>query len=241
MNTVDIEHVRDELGLPAEQDLELLRQAFAHGSWVREQGLDAIASNQRLEFLGDAVLDLVLAHGLYCSSPDLTEGELTKLKAALVRAEALAEVARRLELGKYLLLGRGEEETGGRNKPSLLADCLEALIAAIYLSCGWDTVDGFIMRHLGPLLCEIQAGQHAFDHKSLLQEALQAHGGNPPVYATVKTLGPPHRRSFQVEVRHNGQVLGRGRGTSKQEAEQDAARQALAQKDEWLARLTGSA
>jgi ribonuclease-3 len=241
MNVFDAEQVRDELELPHAQDPELLRQAFAHGSYVREQGLEAIASNQRLEFLGDAVLDMVLAHELYISNPDLPEGELTKLKAALVRAETLAHVARELNLGKYLLLGRGEEETGGRGKPSLLADCLEALIAAIYLSGGWPAASDFIMRHLWPLVAEIEAGEHIFDHKSTLQETIQAHGGNPPHYITLQTLGPPHRRVFEVEVRHNGQVLGTGRGASKQEAEQDAARDALACSDEWLAHLTGSA
>ncbi len=226
--------VRQKLGLPVQQDLQLLKQAFCHGSYVREQGLPPLSSNQRLEFLGDAVLDLILASQLYEDNPELTEGELTKVKAALVRAESLCTVAKQLGLGQYVLLGHGELESGGQEKASILADCLESLIAAIYLSCGREATRAFITRNFTPLLEEVAAGRMRFDHKTRLQEIVQAHGGRPPQYRTVETLGPPHERTFTVEVGLNGRIIGSGRGPSKQEAEQNAAGDALAHQDDWL-------
>lgn len=228
------EEVAAELQLPPEQDLDLLRQAFCHGSYVREHDLGAHESNQRLEFLGDAVLDLVLAEQLYLDCPELTEGELTKIKAALVRAEGLYEVARQLSLGRYLLLGHGEIESGGAEKPSILADCVESVIAAIYLSCGVETTRDFIERNFAGMESRIKSGELTFDHKTDLQELVQAHGGHPPVYKTVETIGPAHRPTFMVDVLLNGHVAGSGSGPSKQYAEQNAAGHALKKRDEWL-------
>ncbi len=236
----DWTEARQALGLPVQQDLELLKQAFCHGSYVREHDLAPLSSNQRLEFLGDAVLDLILASQLYADNPGLTEGELTKLKAALVRSEALYTVAKQLELGQYLLLGHGEAEDGGQEKASILADCLESLIAAIYLSCGWEAASTFIMRSFAPLLEEVKSGKLPFDHKTRLQELVQAHGGRPPEYRTVETLGRPHQRTFAVEVSFDGCPIGIGRGPSKQEAEQDAAGEALAHQDDWLPETDGA-
>jgi ribonuclease III len=236
----DWDEVRKALELPPGQDLGLLEQAFCHGSYVREEGLPPLTSNQRLEFLGDAVLDMVLAFELYEQNPVLAEGQLTKLKASLVRAETLYKIATRLGLGDYVLLGCGEEESGGRRKPSILGDCLEALIAAIYLSCGWETVYGFVTEVFSSLIEQMNAGELTYDHKTCLQELLQANGGRLPTYVTVETLGPPHKRTFVIEVRFNGEVLGSGQGGSKQEAEQNAAAEALAKQDQWLPAL-GSA
>jgi len=236
----DWDEVRKVLELPPMQDLGLLEQAFCHGSYVREAGLSSLMSNQRLEFLGDAVLDVILAAELYEQHPSLAEGQLTKLKASLVRAETLHQVATRLGLGEYLLLGCGEEESGGRHKPSILADCLEALIAAIYLSCGWEVVRDFVNSKFSSLMEQRNVGELTYDYKTQLQELLQANGGHPPTYATVKTLGPPHERTFIMEVRFKGRVIGSGQGSNKQEAEQNAAREALATEDDWLPELRSS-
>ena len=235
MSERDWDEVRKVLELPSSQDLALLEQAFCHGSYVREAGLSGLTSNQRLEFLGDAVLDVVLAAELYERNPRLAEGQLTKLKASLVRAETLHQVATRLGLGKYVLLGCGEEDSGGRRKPSILADCLEALIGAIYLSCGWEAARDFVSRNFSSLMEQRNAGELTYDYKTDLQELLQANGGHPPTYATVETLGPPHERTFVMEVRFKGRVIGSGQGGNKQEAEQNAASEALATQDDWRA------
>lgn len=239
MQEPDWAAARNALGLPADQDLELLRQAFCHGSYVRENGLPPLSSNQRLEFLGDAVLDLVLAEQLYQTYPNLSEGELTKLKAGLVRAEALHRVACEIGLGQWVLLGQGEADSGGNKKPSILSDCLEAIIAAVYLSGGWDAVCEFIGSAFAAIMEDLGAGRLNFDHKSLLQELMQANGSRPPVYRTVETRGQAHRPTFIVQVSFNGHVIGSGEGNSKQEAEQAAAGAALASRDEWLPELRG--
>ncbi len=219
-------HLRKTLDLEF-VSTELLELAFRHSSWVRECGLDELASNQRLEYLGDAVLDLVFADHLYNAHPELPEGDLTRLKAALVRGSALASVARRLELGDYLLLGRGEESTGGRDKASLLADTLEALIGAIFLAGGYEAARAFILRHFDTLLEDVQKRASLRDHKSALQEVLQARGESPPTYRVRRTDGPPHDRWFTVEAVCGGEVVGIGEGSSKRAAEQEAAREAL--------------
>lgn len=230
----DWNEVKQELGLPEQMDLDRLRRAFSHGSYVREQGLPAFESNQRLEFLGDAVLDMALALELYEQHPDLPEGELTKAKASLVRAEALQMVGEELGLSRFVLLGHGEIESGGRHKSSIIADCVEALIAAIYLSCGWEAVRAFILRAFGPLLESSHTGELAFDHKSRLQELLQAHGYPPPEYSTVEVLGPPHDRTFVMEAVLDGNGIGLGRGPNKQLAQQRAAAEALKRREEWF-------
>jgi len=218
-------------GLP-DMDESLLRQAFLHPSYVREQGLPGAASNQRLEFLGDAVLDLVMAEYLYSHYPEESEGKLTSRKAVLVRRTALADLADALKLGEMLLLGRGEEETGGRHKASLLGDALEALIGAIYLAQGWQAAQRFILEHFEELLQE-ETTTDSFDYKSQLQELIQSHTKQLPSYETVKTSGLPHQRTFETEVRLANQLLGRGEGLSKRAAEQEAAQQALTVQEQW--------
>lgn len=223
-----------QLRLP-NMDTGLLTQAFAHASWIRERGVPGIESNQRLEFLGDAVLELMLAEYLYTRMPDIPEGDLTRLKALVARSATLARVARQAGLGEYLLLGRGEEETGGRHKASLLADSLEALIGAVYLAKGMRTTRALVMRLLGDVLATLNEQAHVFDHKTALQELVQRHTKQIPRYVTVAATGPPHERMFEVEVRFQGICIGRGTGLSKQAAQQVAAGDALAGQDEWLA------
>lgn len=229
--------VRETLGLPPVPD-ELLQQALQHGSYVREIGVDPIQSNQRLEFLGDAVLDLIVAEELYRRHPDLHEGLLTKTKASAVRAGSLSRMAAKMNLGQYLLLGHGEEDSGGRLKPSILADAVEAVLGAVYLACGLDKTREFLLQHLDLELNYSEPGFQHFDHKTLLQELVQSHTKRLPAYIVVETSGPAHDLAFTVEARFGKVVIGCGTGGSKRKAEQDAARHALDTKDEWLPRIT---
>ena len=225
--------LRERLDLHDVPD-DLLELAFTHSSYAREQGLNELANNQRLEYLGDAVLDLVFAAHLYQTCPDMPEGDLTRLKAAVVRKSALASIARELELGQYILLGRGEESTGGRRKASLLADVVEALIGAVFLAGGFDRAREFVLAHFSSMLEDVEARDSLCDHKSALQEVLQARAMAPPRYRVVRTEGPPHDRWFAVEACLEGTVIGAGEGSTKRAAEQEAAEEALATIDEWL-------
>ncbi len=229
----------ERLGLEG-ADPALIRLALRHTSHVREAGLPDAESNERLEFLGDAVLDLILADHLFAWDPELTEGELTRLKSTLAREGALARVARRLALGEFLRLGRGEEETGGRERVSILADALEALIAAVYLSGGLPAAREFIFVHFAD---EIGAALHAgpdIDAKTALQEMIQERTKQLPHYRTVTAGGPAHEPLFQSECRFAGVVIGIGVGRSKREAEKAAARSALADPDAIHAALVKS-
>jgi ribonuclease-3 len=203
---------------------DLLRQALTHKSAQQEIGLP---SNERLEFLGDAVLGLTVAAHLYRAHPDLAEGELTKLKAVAVSESVLAKVASELDLGRYLILSRGEEQSGGRKRVSILADGLEAVFAAVYLDRGMAIARRLILGLLEERLHQIERAEHELDHKTLLQEKIQELHRTPPTYRLVDQSGPDHDRTFVAEVRVAGQVLGRGVGKSKKAAEQAAARQAL--------------
>lgn len=205
---------------------ELWRQALIHKSAQQETNLP---SNERLEFLGDAVLGLTVAGHLYRLHPDLAEGELTKLKAAAVSESVLAKVAQELELGNYLTLSRGEEQSGGRNRVSILADALEAVLGAVYLDRGMTMARQVILKLLERHLRAIERAEHELDYKTLLQERIQELHRTPPTYRVVAESGPDHDRTFGVEVRAGGRVLGRGVGKSKKQAEQAAAREALAE------------
>lgn len=230
--------VRDQLGLPDTMPVQLLAAAFTHTSFARESGLGPAAANQRLEFLGDAVLDLILVEHLYRTLPTAPEGQLTKLKAYAVRAHTLARVARQLGLGEHLLLGRGEDDTGGRSKTSLLEDCMEALVGAVYLSTDLDTTREFVLRCFASVLDTMSSDQQIHDHKTELQELLQERTKQTPSYITVDTLGPAHDRTFVVEVQFRHATIGRGEGSSKQAAQQQAAREALESRDQWLPDLS---
>jgi ribonuclease-3 len=213
------------------RDPQLLLQALMHSSRIPERAAEEPAeSNEKLEFLGDAVLELVVSEELVREFPDWSEGQLSKSRARLVNATAISLSAQRLGIGKYLRLGRGEEKTGGRNKPALLADAYEALIAAVYLDGGLEAARGFVRRTLveGEIAGEAERVGHT-DHKSALQEFLQSRGMSPGAYHVIAETGPDHQKTFRVEVRIAGQVSAMGCGRTKKEAEQSAAIAALIQ------------
>jgi len=210
------------------RDLGLLEHAMTHTSRANEDVSGGVIDNESLEFLGDAVLGFIVADVLFREFPEWDEGQKSKTKAALVSTATLARLAERLQLGDHLLLGRGEEKTGGRRKQALLADGYEALIAAIYLDGGVEDVRQFIRREFSALLDEArQNGVVAGDFKSGLQELVQARNKPLPEYRLVGTLGPDHQKRFEVEVVVGGEPLARGSGRSKKDAEQEAARLAL--------------
>jgi ribonuclease-3 len=203
---------------------------MTHTSRAHEDVSGGVVDNESLEFLGDAVLGFLVAELLFHEFPDSDEGQKSKIKAAVVSTAALARLAERLRLGEHLLLGRGEEKTGGRRKQALLADGYEALIAAIYLDGGIEHTRAFVAREFTPLLDEARrTGAGGQDHKSALQELVQSRGAPLPEYRLVGTLGPDHRKLFQVEVVVSGEPIAVATGTSKKEAEQEAARLALEQ------------
>lgn len=204
---------------------DLLRQALTHASYLNEADATA-TSNERLEFLGDSVLGMVIASLLFDLFPDAGEGELTRMRADMVRGTALAQVATRLGLGDQLILGRGEEGAGGRSRERNLAGALEAVIGAVYEAQGYRASRALIRRLLQPELNKIRREGATVDAKSSLQHVVQARWHEPPSYVTVQeAMGPQHR--FVVEVRVAGETLGRGEGRSKREAQQAAAREAV--------------
>ena len=230
MASTEIAELVSLLGHPF-RDVQLLLQALMHSSRIPERAAEEPAeSNEKLEFLGDAVLELVVSEELVREFPEWTEGQLSKSRARLVNATAISLSAQRLGLGKYLRLGRGEEKTGGRTKPALLADVYEALIAAIYLDGGLEAARGFVRRSLveGAIAVEAERVGHT-DHKSALQEFLQSRGMVPGAYRVIAESGPDHQKTFRVEVRIAGQVTAMGCGRTKKEAEQSAAIAALIQ------------
>ena len=208
----------DRLGV--ELDPELLERSLTHRSYAYENG--GLPTNERLEFLGDSVLGLVVTDTLFRTHPDLPEGQLAKLRAAVVNAKALAGIGRELRLGDHLLLGRGEETTGGRDKSSIVADTVEAVIGAVYLDRGLDVATDLVHRLFDPLI-ELSAGMGAgLDWKTSLQELSASRGYGVPEYV-VEESGPDHAKSFRARVRVAGELYGDGRGRSKKEAEQEAA------------------
>lgn len=211
-------------------DRELLARALTHRSYANERRNPLIGDNERLEFLGDAVLDLIIGCQLYTAHPHADEGELSRLRAELVSAPSLARLARGLQLGDCLLLGRGEDRSGGRDRENLQADAFEAVIGALFLDAGYSAAETVVRRLFAPQLesAPAAAGQ---DFKTRLQERLQAERQLRPTYVLVAASGPDHQRHYQVEVLASGAVLGRGEGSTKKRAEQDAARRALARLD----------
>jgi ribonuclease-3 len=205
----------------------LLEQALVHRSYLNEAPDLELESNERMEFFGDAVLGLVISDRLYRDYPDLSEGKLSQIRALLVRWDTLAKVAERISLGDYLRLGRGEEMSGGRNRPSNLAGALEALIGAAFLDSGLTKARRLVLHLLGPELEQIAAGAVAVDSKSQLQQVVQARWHEIPRYRLISSVGPDHAKTFTVEVVVHSEVLGRGEGHNKKQAELAAAQQAL--------------
>jgi ribonuclease-3 len=204
----------------------LLEQAFTHLSYLNENPDFARPSNERLEFLGDAILNFIVAEKLYKEFPKLPEGELTEIRASLVCRDTLAELASSLKLGDWLLLGRGEEANGGRAKASNLANAMEALIGALYLDQGLARARRFILRQLKPELEKIKAGKTTPNYKALVQEFIQGQKRPTPVYRLVEATGPDHSKQFTAEILVEGEALGKGTGKSKKTAEIQAARAA---------------
>ena len=206
------------------KDKDLLWTSFTHSSYAYE---NAVESNERLEFLGDAALELASSQHLYKCFPKLSEGELTKLRAAAVCEPSLASIARRLGIGERLLLGKGEAATGGRERDSILSDALEAVIGAAFLDGGLQCVCDIVERLLGDYITELHSTRGFGDYKTSLQEILQRGSKEPIVYKIIGEQGPDHSKVFAAEVRHGQKTLGTGSGKSKKEAEQQAALAAL--------------
>lgn len=213
--------------LPKFNDPELIKNALVHRSVLNERGLKSIHSNERLEFLGDAVLELATTRFLYHKFPLENEGALTAYRSALVKTTSLAEVAEKLDLGSQLKMSRGEEASGGRSNPGLLADTMEAVIGAIYLDQGFEAVEKFLEEHLFVYLDTILAEGLYKDAKSELQESVQSRGLPTPTYEVVNEVGPDHDKVFTVSVMVDEKVVATGTGKSKQQAQQAAAEQAL--------------
>lgn len=206
---------------------ELLNQALTHTSFANENRQFNISHNERLEFLGDAVLQLIVSDYLFKTYPDHLEGELTKIRATIVCEACLARQATQLNLGSFLLLGKGEELSGGRVRISILADAFEAVIGAVYLDGGIEAATQFVLRQLESELCSVRRGEYAKDYKTALQELVQRNGDCKIAYEVVQETGPDHNKFFTVTVSINGLQKGTGSGKSKKEAEQAAAANAI--------------
>ena len=207
------------------KNITLLQNALTHSSYANERWHNSLMSNERLEFLGDSILGMVVAEYLYRSFPDRPEGELTRMRADMVCEKSLAAVAMRIDLGRHLMLGNGEEQGGGRNRDSILADAVESVIAASFLDGGMEAARQFIQRFV---LVEVPVKKlHNADYKTALQELIQQKKNQVLSYALVGESGPDHDKRFEVEVSLNGRVIGTGSGSSKKRAEQMAAQSAL--------------
>ena len=206
-------------------NITLLQNALTHSSYANERWHDSLKSNERLEFLGDSILGMVVAEYLYKNFPDRPEGELTRMRADMVCETSLAAVAAKLDLGKHLMLGHGEEQGGGRTRASTLADAVESIIAASFLDGGMAAAEGIIQRFV---LCNVPMGKlHNADYKTALQELVQQKKNQVLSYTLVGESGPDHDKQFFVEVSLNGQPIGKGSGSSKKRAEQAAAQAAI--------------
>lgn len=206
---------------------ELLRQALIHSSYTYENKGKETRDNERLEFLGDAVLEVIISDYYYQLFPHNSEGELTKMRALTVCEPSLAIVARRLGLGSFLLLGRGEDRSGGRERPSILADAFEALLGSIYIDAGLEEARRVALQELADIINDIKTGQMTRDYKTDLQEKLQRKAADPIVYKIIDETGPDHDKIFTAAVEYRGKRMGWGSGKSKKDAEQQAAKMAL--------------
>ncbi|WP_339227677.1 ribonuclease III [Oceanobacillus sp. FSL K6-2867] len=222
---MDVDQLQKELNLTFNNH-NLIKQAFTHSSYVNEHRNVAFSDNERLEFLGDAVLELGVSQYLYRKNKNMPEGEMTKLRAAIVCEPSLVNFAQELNFGKYLLLGKGEEQTGGRNRPAILADVFEAFLGSLYLDQGFDKALNFLEEHVFPKIKK-GAFSHAMDYKSQLQELVQQNKNQTIEYKIVDEKGPSHNKEFIAQVIIKGENAGQGIGRTKKEAEQRAAKYAL--------------
>lgn len=205
------------------KDKSLLRQALTHSSFSNEQRINKLKNYERLEFLGDAVLELASSKFFFTENPDMTEGQMTKMRSSMVCEQALAFCAKDISLGEYLLLGKGEEATGGRMRESIIADVMEAIIGAIYLDGGFEKAERFILKFI---LSDLGSKQLFYDSKTILQEKIQKEGKSL-VYELIEEIGPDHDKQFTVEAVVDGKALSRGVGRTKKAAEQKAAYEVL--------------
>lgn len=226
---MDFSKFEDTLGIGF-KNKALLKQAFIHRSYINENRASGLEHNERLEYLGDAVLQLVTTDFLYKKLPEKNEGELTSIRSALVNADTCADVAKKLGVNDFLLLSKGESKDSGRARQYILANTLEAIIGAIYLDQGYEAAKNFILTHITPLTDEIVRMGLWIDAKSLFQAKAQEELGATPIYKTLSESGPDHDKQFSVGVFVGNEKLGVGEGRSKQDAEQDAARDALKSK-----------
>ena len=220
---MEIEKIEKEIGYTFKQK-ELLKKALTHTSYAYEKKVE---SNEKLEFLGDSILEFISSKYLYQNYPNLKEGEMTKVRATVVCEKSLHKIAQKHNFGDFLYLGKSEQVTGGKNRPAILADSVEAIIAAMYLDGGLDKAEKFIIENLKD---EIEiATKHVGDkdYKTVLQEKLQEHGDVKIEYEITKEIGPDHNKSFEAQVSLNGKVLAKGKGKSKKEAHMEAAKKAL--------------
>ena len=227
----EINDLEQKLGIKF-QDKSLLHRALIHRSYLNEHPDFPLEDNERLEFLGDAVLDFVTGEYLYHRFPELREGPLTSLRSALVRRDTLAQFARQLDLGNFLLMGHGEAESGGRERPATLCAAFEALVGALYLDQGLEGLDDLLEPLVTPEVAHILRDETHKDAKSLLQEMAQARMHRTPRYVTVGESGPDHAKIFTVQVKIGSEVYGEGHGPSKQQAAQAAAQEALERLEE---------
>ena len=204
---------------------QYILEALTHSSYSNEN--KSYAFNERLEFLGDSVLGIIISDYLFKNETELPEGELTKLRANIVCEESLSEVSKKIELGTHMLLGKGEEATGGRERVSILADAVEAVIAAIYLDGGIENARKFVLTQMDEIIQDSIKGRIFRDYKTHLQEVIQSQGETNIIYDLVEEIGPDHNKKFVMQVKLNDEVLGTGEGKSKKESEQSAAKQAL--------------
>ena len=222
----NLEELEKSIGVDFENE-DLLTQALIHRSFLNESKIKGLKSNERLEFLGDAILAFWVSNQVYCQFPDFPEGKLTFVRTHLVRTETLTNLAKKLRLGKYLLMSKGEEMGEGRENPVLLANTFEALVGAIFLDQGIEAASRFLETHFQPLLKAITSAEVLKDNKSLLQELVQAKGHPSPVYRLISATGPDHLRTFTMGVYLEEKLLAEGTSRSKQEAEEAAAKKAL--------------
>jgi ribonuclease-3 len=209
------------------KDKDILKKAFTHSSYAYEKKYEAWKSNERLEFLGDAVLELVISNYLYRNYQEDLEGDLTKLRASVVCEPTLAANARALKMGDFLLLGKGEEQTGGRARDSILADTFEAVIGSVYIDGGFESAEKFILDNLKDDIINMEGSYQDIDYKTNLQEYYQKFSKEPLKYNIISEDGPDHNKTFTARLTHRHDILGAGKGKSKKEAEQKAAYEAL--------------
>ena len=222
----NLKAIEEKLGVKF-NDPKLLGRALVHRSYLNEALGKELESNERLEFLGDAILSFVISRWLFADFPQYPEGVLTTLRSSIVRTTALARIAREIGIGEYLLMSKGEKESGGQENPSILADTMEAIIGAIYLDQGVKTIDRFIKTKFADLVTQVSQSGNIKDAKSLFQEKAQANTKFTPVYKTLHETGPDHAKTFTVGVFLKDELIAQGQGKSKQVAEEKAAREAL--------------